>query len=110
MSGSHALVVVELRLGEEALLVGHQFTRALRLVQVTEALRAVYSGGQTLGRLGLDRAVAVVPRTVDLGTSVASLREFIDELDLGTTAVRVWIEGLPASALAATQLLDELAR
>jgi len=110
VSGSHALVVVELRYREPTNVPGHQFTRALRLVQVTEAMRAVYSGGQTLGRLGLDRAVAVVARTVDLGTSVASLREFIDDLELGRTDVRVWIEGLPASADSATRLLDELAR
>jgi GGDEF domain-containing protein len=109
VSGSHALVVVELRFGGPQP-PGHQFTRALRLVQVTEAMRAVYSGGQTLGRLGLDRAVALVPRTVDLGTSVASLREFIGDLELGRTDVRVWIEGLPASADSATRLLDELAR
>ena len=74
---------------------GHQFTRALRLVQVAEALRAVFSGGQTLGRLGLDRAVAVVPRTDDLGMSVALLRDFLADLDLGAADVRVWIEGLP---------------
>ena len=44
---------------------------------MTEAIAAVYSGGQTVGRLGLDRAVAVVPRTVDLGTSVGLLRDFL---------------------------------
>ena len=49
---SHALVVGELR-GAAMVLPGHQFTRALRLVQVAEALRSVFSGGQTLGRLGL---------------------------------------------------------
>ena len=77
---------------------------------MTEAVRAVYSGGQTIGRLGLDRAVALVPRTVDLGTSVALLREFLDDLDLGEVDVRVWIEGLPRSAASATLLLDDLAR
>jgi hypothetical protein len=101
---------VELRFREPTQVPGHQFTRALRLVQLTEAMRAVYSGGQTLGRLGLDRAVALVPRTVDLGTSVASLREFIDELEMGSTDVRVWIEGLPATAGSSARLLDELAR
>jgi hypothetical protein len=70
----------------------------------------VYSGGQTLGRLGLDRAVAVVPRSVDLGVSVSLLREFLSDLDLGDADVRVWIEGLPTSADSATALLDELAR
>ncbi len=108
--GSHCLVIVELCFRGPTSVPGHHFTRALRLVQVTEALRAVYSGGQTLGRLGLDRAVALVPRTVDLGTSVALLREFLDDLDLGEVDVRVWIEGLPRSAASATLLLDDLAR
>jgi hypothetical protein len=110
VAGSHALVLVELSFGRPGGGPGQQFTRALRLVQVTEALRAVYSGGQTLGRLGLDRAAAIVPRTADLGMSVALLREFLADLDLGSTDVRVWIEGLPSSADSATRLLDELAR
>ncbi len=106
---SHALVVVELRFGAAMVLPGHQFTRALRLVQVTEALRSVFSGGQTLGRLGLDRAVAVVQRTEDLGVSVGLLRVFLADLDLGSADVRVWIEGLPGAADSATRLLGELA-
>ena len=48
--------------------------------------------------------------TVDLGTSVALLREFLADLDLGEADVRVWIEGLPRSADSATRLLDDLAR
>lgn len=110
VSASHALVIVELSPRERTDAPGHQFTRAMRLVQVTEALRGVYSGGQTLGRLGRDRAVALVPRTADLGVSVAMLREFLADLDLGRTDLRVWIEGLPASDLSATLLLDDLAR
>jgi GGDEF domain-containing protein len=108
--GSHALVVVQLDLHQLEPVPGHQFTRALRLVQVSEALRTVYSGGQTLGRLGLNRAVALVSRTLDLGVTVTLLREVLDDLDLGTTDVRVWIEGLPPSRASATRLLDELAR
>jgi hypothetical protein len=110
VSTSHALVIVELSFGQPTEGAGHHFTRALRLAQVAEALRGVYSGGQTLGRLGLDRAVAVVPRSVDLGLTVATLREFLADLDLGRTDVRVWIEGLPAAASSATLLLDDLAR
>ena len=110
VAGSQALVLVELSFGRPSGGAGQHFTRAMRLVQVTEALRAVYSGGQTLGRVGLDRAVAVVPRTADLGTSVALLREFLADLDLGATDVRVWIEGLPSSADSAARLLDDLAR
>ncbi len=110
---SHALVVVELRprgpVGRPGE-AGEQFHRSLRLVQVSEAMRAVYSGGQTLGRLRLDRAAAVVPRSADLGVSVGLLREFLRDLDLGEAAVRVWIEGLPASPDSGARLLDELAR
>ncbi len=107
---SHALVVVELCFRAASVDPAHRFTRAMRLVQVTEALRAVYSGGQTLGRLGLDRAVAVVPRGGDLGTSVALLRELLGDLDLGEMDLRVWIEGLPGAAESASRLLDDLAR
>ena len=110
VSRSHALVVVELCFRVTAVDPAHHFTRAMRLVQVTEAMRAVYSGGQTLGRLGLDRAVAVVPRGGDLGTSVALLRELLGELDLGEMDLRVWIEGLPGTPDSASRLLDDLAR
>jgi hypothetical protein len=107
---SHALVVVEVRIQGRALLEEHQFTRALRMVQVAEAMRAVFSGGETIGRLGLHRAVGVVRRAPDLGTSVTLLREFIGDLDLGSADVRVWIEGLPGTPESATRLLDDLAR
>jgi hypothetical protein len=107
---SHALVVVEVRIHGRALLEEHQFTRALRMVQVAEAMRAVFSGGETIGRLGLHRAVGVVGRAADLGTSVTLLREFLGDLDLGTADVRVWIEGLPGTSQSATRLLDDLAR
>jgi GGDEF domain-containing protein len=110
VQASHALVVVEVYFATTPHAAEHTFTRALRLVQVTEAIRAVFSGGETLGRLGLNRAVAVVPRHPELGTSVALLREFLTGLDLGSADSRVWIEGLPAVAASATRLLDELAR
>jgi hypothetical protein len=110
VQSSHALVVVQLGFSREAHAPEHTFTRALRLVQITEAIRSVFSGGETLGRLGLNRAVAVVPRDPELGTSVALLRELLAGLDLGPAEVRVWIEGLPAVADSATRLLDELAR
>ncbi len=110
VSGSHALVVVELRLRAPVGGPDSPFTRALRLVRVAEALRAVFSGGETLARAGLNRAVALVSRTGDLGVSVGLLREFLADLDLGSTDVRVWIEGLPDSAGSAARLLDELAR
>jgi hypothetical protein len=107
--GSHALVLVELRLGGRGDLMG-PFTRAMRLAQVAEAMRAVFCGGQTLGRLGPDRAVALVARTPDLAVSVGLLRELLCDLELDDTGVRVWVEGLPADPDATGGLLDELAR
>lgn len=107
---SHALVVVALRSRGREAVREHHFTRALRLCQVAEAIRAVFAGGQTIGRLGQSKAVALVNRSPDLGTSVATLVDYLDDLGLGRDDVRVWIEGLPASADSATRLLDELAR
>lgn len=110
MQGSHALVIVEICFARLAGVSEHTFTRARRLVRITEAVRSVFSGGETIGRLGLDRVVAVVPRDLDLGTSVAVLRNFLGGLDIGSADVRVWIEGLPASTESAARLLDDLAR
>jgi hypothetical protein len=102
---AHALVVVEARSP------GHEhFGRALMMAQVAEALRTVFSGGETLGRLHSDRAVAVVRRRPDLGGTVAVLRDYLGDLRLTASGLRVWIEGLPAGAESATRLLDELAR
>ena len=110
LRASNALVVVEVSFRREDSFADHHFTRALRLVQVAEAMRSVYSGGQTIGRVGLNRAVAVVERDADLGQPVSLLRELLGDLDLGPADVRVWIEGLPPTAESATRLLDELAR
>jgi GGDEF domain-containing protein len=107
---THALVVVEMAETDSRRRAEHQFTRALHLVQVAGMMRAVFSGGETIARLSVDRAVAVVPRLPQLGTSVAMLRDLLGDLDLGTTDVRVWIEGLPFGPEPATRALDELAR
>jgi len=110
ISTTHALVVVEMAAVDLRRRAEHQFTRALHLVQVTEMMRAVFTGGETIARLSADRAVAVVRRVPQLGGSVAMLRELVGDLDLGATDVRVWIEGLPPTPESGTRLLDELSR
>lgn len=110
VTAQHALVVVEMSAAAAHRRTDHQFTRALHLVQVAEAMRAVFPGGETIGRLGTDRAAAVVRRNAQLGGAVALLRELLTDLDLGATAVRVWIEGLPTTPDSARRLLDDLAR
>ncbi len=106
---SHALVVIDLEFRRSSQ-PEHAFTRALRLVQLTETIRSVFSGGQTIGRVGPDRVVVLVARGSDLGSSVALLRDFLGDLDLYDARIRMWIEGLPAGPDSAARLLDELAR
>jgi hypothetical protein len=101
---AHALVVVDAKTTGRS-----HFGRALTLAQVAEALRTVYPGGETVGRVGPDRAMAVVRRRPDLGSSVAVLRSYLDDLRLDAE-IRVWIEGLPGTPESAARLLDELAR
>jgi GGDEF domain-containing protein len=107
---THALVVVELSPLPGSGRAEHQFTRALHLVQVTETVRSVFSGEETIARLNTDRVAVVVRRAATLGASVGTLRERLRGLDLGASDVRLWIEGLPPFLASATRLLDEVAR
>jgi GGDEF domain-containing protein len=109
VSVDHALVVVETVAQGRDEHADRQFSRALRLVQVADAMRAVFPGGETVARLGADRAVVVARRAPRLGSSVALLRQVLVDCGLGAD-VRVWIEGLPTAAASATRLLDELSR
>jgi GGDEF domain-containing protein len=114
VSTEHALVVVEAdRVTRQSDSVSRRFGSALRMAEVSDALRAVFSGGETLTRAGVHRAVALVRRHGDLAAQVESLRQLLKSrsaagLDGGEQ--RVWIEGLPSSSDSASLLLDELAR
>ncbi len=112
VAATHALVVVEAPIGPG----GTSVDRELRLVDIAECLRIVYCGGETLGRIGASRAVALVTRDEGLPEQVDTIRALIsawrreeDEFDELPLA-RVWIEGLPASIEWSARLLDELAR
>jgi hypothetical protein len=110
MRTSHALILVETRLPDRHTDPERRLTRALGLVPVAESLHTVFSGGETIGRLRPERAVAVVPREPGLGASVALLRELLASTARDPARSRVWIEGLPGSAVSAARLLDELSR
>ena len=107
---THALVIVEMTFSAPLDPGQHPFTRALHLVRLCELTRTVFSGGETIGRLGLDHVVVVVRRGPQLGGAVTLLRELFDDLGLGSARVRVWIEGLPETAASANGLLNGLAR
>ena len=110
---THALVVVELvdhRLDD---LAAQRFDGVLQFAAVAECLRRVYSGGETLGRLGPHRAVAVVARSASVGEGVAVLRALLADCGHQTKSTlrsRIWIEPLPGDNDAAGRLLDELTR
>lgn len=90
-----------------------RFSVGLRMVEVAEALRTVFSGGETLARVGGYQAVALVPRDTALGSSVASLRHLLtaSSVEADVRGVpRVWIESLPTGRELTAALLDELAR
>jgi hypothetical protein len=113
---THALVVVELvdRAGalHRAAIAFARFDRVLRLTDAAECLRLVYSGGETIGQAGHRRAVAIVARDQRLADSIPVLRRLLTDWhrERGRAVPRVWIEGLPSSQVAASRLLDELAR
>ncbi|MEP6667490.1 MAG: hypothetical protein ABJA81_13670, partial [Nocardioidaceae bacterium] len=87
------------------------FDKVLRLVDIAECMRRVFTGGESVGRLAASRAVAVVRRDEQMGSNVTALRGLLQDWAAdGGLATRVWIEGLPASRDASDVLLDELAR
>ena len=107
-SATHALVVVEV---DPSWAPASHFDRVLRLVDVAECMRRVYTGDEAIGRLTTSRAAAVVRRDERLGANVTTLRNLLQDWQAeGGVATRVWIEGLPNTADAADVVLDELAR
>ncbi|MCZ4500139.1 MAG: hypothetical protein JWQ74_2694 [Marmoricola sp.] len=107
---SHALVVVDVPLlagadGRNARLGG-----ALVMARVASQVRLVFEGEESIGEASPSRLLVLAERTEGLGTRVGTLRELLAEVTPPDNIVRVWIEGLPASASATSTLLDELAR
>lgn len=107
-TSTHALLVVQLHWPDT---VTTTFDRLLRLIDVAEILRSVYTGDEVIGQVTGSRAVALVRRDESIGNSVSSLLCLLQDWEQRTGVVtRLWIEGLPASQLAGEALLDELAR
>lgn len=100
---THALVLVDLPTPPS----DDRWSRSLRLAQVGEAARTVFSGGETIGRLGVHRIVVVCERDDRMARRVTLLRTLVQSVGPGA---RVWIEGLPSTDDATASLLDELAR
>jgi GGDEF domain-containing protein len=107
VAASHAVLVVELVDD----MVG-PWERTLRLTDIAECMRAVFSGGETLARASDRRALALVTRRTDLPRTVEALRRLLVDWRVGEPVEppRIWVEGLPYTGRSAVRLLDELAR
>lgn len=86
-----------------------RFTRALQLATVAEGMRTVFSGDETVARLGPDTVSALVRRDPGLGEAVSRLRLVLADLEV-PAGTRVWIEGLPGRLEHAGRLLGDLTR
>lgn len=114
----HALVVVDIvEVSDPAgALLGEgrsgstPWTRALLLARLGDAARSVFAGSEEIARAGQHRVVVLAGRDDRLGRRTALVRTLAESAVERDQQVRVWIEGLPGTELAAAQLLDELAR
>jgi len=83
-------------------------SRSMRVAQLGDTARTVFSGTETIGHVAPGRVVVLAGRDDRIGRRVGLLREM---LDAGPeTVARVWIEGLPQTDEGAAALLDELTR
>lgn len=103
---SHAVVVVELAASESANLLNG----SLAMLEVSEAMRAVYSGDETIAQLGPRRAAALVARDRTDRSTLELLRILVRRQSPGVAEPRLWIESLPRNAAGIGWLLTELAR
>lgn len=83
---------------------------ALAMAEIADKVRLVFEGDESIGEASTSRLLVIARRTDNLGTRVGMLRELLTDLTPAGTVVRLWIEGLPATAAATATLLDELAR
>ncbi|MEJ7706930.1 MAG: hypothetical protein WKF82_06360 [Nocardioidaceae bacterium] len=104
-----AFLVVELNFADGP---SSPLDRVLRMVDLSELIRKVYTGEEAIGQLSASRAVVVIRRDERLGEAVGSLLGLLHDWHhkQGGLSARLWIEGLPGAAASAEVLLDELAR
>jgi hypothetical protein len=78
--------------------------------RVGESVRSVFSGSETICRVGLRRIVVLTGRDNVLGRRTALLRRLLDTGQHTQGGVRIWTESLPDTNASVAALLDELSR
>lgn len=89
---------------------GHRLVHSLRLARAGQRVRTVFVRGETVGRVGSDRVVALVERDDRLGERLRLLRILVDGPAAADRPTRVWIQDLPGDDVTAALVLDGLAR
>jgi hypothetical protein len=106
----YALVVIEASAPRLFGLADEVFGLDLRMSRIGESSRSVFSGGETVCRIGPRRIVVLASRDESLGRRTTLLRSLLDLGERSQGGVRIWTERLPLSAETVTPLLDELSR
>lgn len=107
---SSALVVVRVDVSGEC-----ELDRALPMMVIAEAMRTVFSGGQTLSLLSERTAVVLCGRDRRLARRATLLHELLvprlaSDPQIAHADVQVWIESLPTLLPLAIDLLTDLGR
>jgi hypothetical protein len=106
----YALVVVEAAAPRLTGLADEVFGVDLRMSRIGESARSVFSGGETICRIGPRRIVVLTARTESLGRRMSLLRSLLEVGERAHGGIRIWTESLPLAADQASSLLDELSR
>jgi hypothetical protein len=106
----YALVVVEASSPRLAGLTDEVFGADLRMSRIGESVRSVFSGAETICRIGPRRIVVLASRNEGLSRRTALMRRLLDVGEVGHGGVRIWVESLPSSNESVASLLDELSR
>jgi hypothetical protein len=107
---SYALVVVEASSPRLAGLTDEVFGADLRMSRIGESVRSVFSGAETICRIGPRRIVVLAGRNEALSRRTTLLRRLLDVGEVAQGGVRIWVESLPATNESVASLLDELSR
>jgi hypothetical protein len=105
-----ALVVVEAAAPRLTGVADEVFGLDLRMSRIGESARSVFSGGETICRIGPRRIVVLAARNEGLARRTTLLRNLLEVGERALGGVRIWSESLPLVADQASSLLDELAR
>src|SRR4051794_13679762 len=106
----YALVVIEASAPRLTGLADEVFGVDLRMSRIGESARSVFSGGETICRIGPRRIVVLTARTESLGRRMSLMRSLLEVGERAHGGIRVWTESLPLAADQASSLLGELSR